>query len=216
MGTFRRVHKGPVKEAANQVLECGLKQETKDIPPPAKQISDEDLVERLIANGLRAADAETVIQAIWRVRRLARWYERYGRDLSEHEIRTFLVVPILLALGWSEQKIKIEWKHTDMAFFLEPYKKGHHPQMIMESKRMREGLGYAERQVERYAREFPECKRLIATDGLRYRLYVKRGDKWDMKQDFKAYMNLLNLKDRHPYLEDVGGASDLCVSLMPG
>lgn len=33
--------------------------------------------------------------------------------------------------------------------------------------------------------------------------------------DNKAYANLLNLKDRHPYLEHIGGAPDLFVSLMP-
>ena len=36
-----------------------------------------------------------------------------------------------------------------------------------------------------------------------------------MKRDFKAYIDLLNPKDHHPYWIDIGGAPDLFVSLMP-
>ena len=215
MGTFKRVCKREAIEKAERILEEGEKQEPKEIPPSAKKVSDEELVESLIGKGLRPADAETVIQAIWRVRRLARWYARYGRELSEHEIRTFLIVPIMLALGWSEQRIKIEWKNTDMSFFHEVYKRAEKPSMILESKRAWEGLHYAEWQLMKFARQFPECTQLVASDGIRYQLYVKHGSDWNLKKDFKAYANLLNLKDRHPYLEHIGGAPDLFVSLMP-
>ena len=213
-GTFRRIHKKAPMDKIQQVLDEGNKQVAKAIPQPAKKISDEDLVESLIGKGLRPADAETVIQTIWRVRRLAHWYARHGRDLSEHEIRTFLIVPILLALGWSEQKIKIEWKNTDMTFFNEVYKRGEKPSMILESKRMREGLHYAERQLAKYAKIFPECRHLVASDGIRYQLYVKHDSEWSLEKDFNAYANLLNLKDRHPYLEHIGGAPDLFMKLM--
>jgi hypothetical protein len=193
-GTFRRIHRMSPMENIQQVFEEGEKQEARGIPAPARKISDEDLVESLIGKGLRPADAETVIQTIWRVRRLARWYTRYGRDLSEHEIRTFLIVPILLALGWSEQKIKIEWKNTDMSFFREVYTRGGKPSMILESKRIGEGLHYAERQLVKYTKMFPECIHLVASDGLRYQLYRKHGSEWNLQQDFNAYANLLNLK----------------------
>ena len=102
-----------------------------------------------------------------------------------------------------------------MSFFYEVYKGGEKPSMILESKRMGEGLHYAERQLAKYAKMFPECHQLIASDGIRYRLYVKHGNEWDLEQDFSAYANLLNLKDRHPYLEHIGGAPDLFISLMP-
>lgn len=213
--TFRKIHRLEPREKIQHVLEAGEKRETTQIPPSARKISDEDLVESLIGKGLRPADAETVIQTIWRICRLARWYERYRRDLSEHEIRAFLIVPILIALGWSEQKIKIEWKHTDMSFFREVYKRGEKPSMILESKRAWEGLHYAERQLVRYTKVFPECHHLVASDGIRYQLYVKHGSEWNLRDDFKAYANLLNLKDRHPYLADVGGAPDFFMNLMP-
>ena len=183
---------------------------------PANPVSDEDLVEDLIGNGLRPADAETVIQTIWRVRRLARWYARHGRELSEHEIRTFLIVPVLLAPGWSEQKIKIEWNHTDISLFPKVFEKGIEPDVILESKRMGDGLRYAERQAKRYAQHFPSCDRLVASSGVRYQLYARQDDKeWDMKKHLAAYLNLLKLKDRHPYLAGIGGASKLFTNLMP-
>jgi hypothetical protein len=209
------VYNSQVKVVAQRVLDEGQKQSTREIPPAAKEVKDEDLIDCLIDNGLRPGDAETVIQTIWRIRRLGRWYEKHGKDLSEHEIRTFLIVPILLALGWSEQKIKIEWKNTDLSFFSRIYNRGDEPCMILESKRMGEGLGYAERQVQRYANDMPGCKRLIVSDGIRYYLYLKQGENCNFQEDLKAYMNLLRLKDRHPYLTHVGGAPDLFLNLMP-
>ncbi len=46
-----------------------------------------------------------------KVRMLAGLYFDYykGQNLNEHDIRTFLVVPLLLALGWSEQMIRLEY-----------------------------------------------------------------------------------------------------------
>lgn len=225
-GTISRVFKGNPKNAAERLLNEGegAPVEKEDIPPPANSISEEHLVGSLIENGLRPADAEAVIRAIWHVRRLAGWYLFHGRDLSEHEIRTFLIVPILLALGWSEQRIKIEWNHTDISLFSDVFKKGAKtvdPRVILESKRMGMGLEHAERQVQRYAKEFPDCDTLVTSSGARYLLYQKEpGQKWNasnMKEKhLRANLNLFILKDRHPYLADVGGAPDLLKSLMPG
>ena len=184
-GTISRVFKGNPKNAAERLLNEGegAPVEKKDIPPPANSISEEHLVGSLIENGLRPADAEAVIRAIWHVRRLAGWYLVHGRDLSEHEIRTFLIIPILLALGWSEQRIKIEWNHTDISLFSDVFKKGIKPvdpRVILESKRMRMGLEHAERQVQRYAKVFPDCNTLVTSSGARYDLYEKEPEqKWD-------------------------------------
>ncbi len=225
-GTISRVFKGNPKNAAERLLNEGegAPVEKEEIPPPANSISEEHLVGSLIENGLRPADAEAVIRAIWHVRRLASWYLFHGRDLSEHEIRTFLIVPILLALGWSEQRIKIEWNHTDISLFSEVFSIGvkpGDPRIILESKRMGMGLEHAERQVQRYAKTFPDCNTLVTSSGARYDLYRKKADqKWDasnMKdKHLSASLNLFILKDRHPYLAGVGGAPDLLKSLMPG
>jgi hypothetical protein len=167
-----------------------------------------------VDGGLRAADAEILVRTIGYVRRLARWYKEHGRDISEHETRTFLIVPVLLALGWSEQKMKIEWKNLDIAFFVRAYDAKATTKdctMILESKRMKEGLSYAERQVKDYQAEFPDCSRLIVSDGVCYRLYQRKNDLWE----WRAYLNLLKLRNRHPYYTKIGGALDVFLSLMP-
>ena len=226
-GTISRVYKGQPRELADSLLDDGCKkQEPVDIPQPANRISEEHLVGSLIENGLRPADAEAVIRAIWHVRRLARWYADYGWNISEHEARTFLIAPILLALGWSEQRIKIEWNRTDVSLFSEPFRRGvkrEDPRVILESKRMGTGLEHAESQVMEYATKFPKCHMLVTTTGVRYHLYKKKPDPcktWDaarMKEShLSAVLNLFNLKDRHPYLPGVGGAPELFKSLMPG
>ncbi len=168
----------------------------------------------MVDGGLRAADAEKLVSTIGYVRRLARWYRDHGTDISEHETRTFLIVPVLLALGWSEQKIKIEWNNLDIAFFSSPYNKRTEETdciMILESKRMWEGLSYAERQVKKYQIDFPNCLRLIVSDGVYYRLYERKDDGWE----WAAYLNLLKFKDRHPYYAKIKGATDVFLSLMP-
>lgn len=211
-GTFRAVNSLDVQNKASEILQNSSPSPTNPLPPPVRRISDEELVERLIDNGLRPADAETVIQTIGRVRRLAKWYSIRGRDISEHETRTFLIMPVLLALGWSEQKLKIEWNNLDVAFFDGVYGKADtHCIMILESKRMWEGLSYAEWQIKRYSEKFPLCSRLVISDGVCYRLYRKENDDWK----WVAYMNLLKLKDSHPYYTDIKGAGEIFVKLMP-
>ncbi len=220
-GTVSRVHQSQILNEADRLLEEGNEVIASEIPQSAQGVSEEYLVGSLIENGLRPADAEAVIRAIWHVRRLAGWYLFHGSDLSEHEIRTFLIVPILLALGSSEQRIKIEWNHTDISLFSEVFKRDSKPFLILESKRMGVGLGHAERQVQLYAKQFPDCNKLVTSTGDRYWLYEKNpGETWDarrMKENhLSASLNLFILKDRHPYLAGVGGASDLLKSLMPG
>jgi len=210
-GTFIGVNSKEAIDAAQKLLEEGRTQETRVIPPVAPALSDEDLVESLIENGLRPADSERVVETIWRVRLLGRWYAHHGQDLSEDETRTFLVIPLLLALGWSEQRIKVEWRNIDIALFEEVYKRGSAPCMIIECKRMGEGLRYAEGQAKKYAELYPMCSRLVVSDGLCYRLYEREDNSWV----WKGYMNLLKLKDRHPYDAHIEGATHLFIRLMP-
>lgn len=223
-GTISRVKKVEPQRVAGSLLKNGQNVEACEIPQPASDITEEYLVGSLIENGLRPADAEAVIRAIFHVRRLAGWYRSHGQDLSEHEIRTFLIIPILLALGWSEQRIKIEWNYTDISLFQDVFNKGvksASPRIIVETKRMGMGLGHAEPQVRKYAERFPECDILVTSSGERYLLYTKeQGKPWDatrMKdKHLCAYLNLFSLRDRHPYLAGVGGAPDLLKRLMPG
>lgn len=213
-GTFIRVNKPELRRRALKILDNGTPYSTMRLPPPTEDLSDDELVDSLVDGGLRASDAEIVVRTIGYVRRLARWYRDHGQDISEHETRTFLIVPVLLALGWSEQKMKIEWNGLDIAFFARAYDRKTAMSdciAILESKRVWEGLSYAEQQVKDYQARFPKCSHLIVSDGICYRLYRKTSETWK----WAAYLNLLKLRNRHPYLTEIKGAPDVFLSLMP-
>lgn len=214
MGTFSRIQKQAVIQQISQVLESGSVISPERLPEVASRLSDEDLISHLINNGLRPKDAEDLAQTIARIRRLVRWYWSYGADIKEHETRAFLILPLLFALGWSEQKIKIEWKATDIAFFEKPYSRKRNLNnciMILESKRFWGGLTYAKRQAEKYAKNFPNCRHLIVSDGCVYKLFKRDDDEWI----YDAYLNILKPRARHPYEREKGGAQDVFLSLMP-
>ena len=214
-GTFSKIWKPAVAEQVKQALDLGRPISSQSLPEVAAKLSDEDLINRLINNGLRPKDAEDLTQTIARIRRLVRWYWSYGADIKEHETRAFLILPLLFALGWSEQRLKIEWKATDIAFFEKPYnrqnKDAKNCTMILESKRFWGGLTYAERQVKKYAKDFPNCRRLIVSDGCCYKLFKRQDDEWI----YNAYLNILEPRSRHPYEVEKGGAQDVFLSLMP-
>lgn len=107
--------------------------------------------------------------------------------------------------------MKIEWDDVDIAFFKEQYSRDDEPVMILESKRLWAGLQDAEQQGKDYAEKFPKCSRLTISDGVCYRLYVRTTEGWR----WKAYCNLLRLKDRHPYWADIKGAPELFSHLIP-
>ena len=89
-------------------------------------------------------------------------------DIREHETRSFLVLPLLLALGWSEQQIKIELgvkgerKRIDIACFARAYRRDSSGELnyedctlIIETKDFRLGLEEAPDQAKAYAEHFP-------------------------------------------------------------
>lgn len=213
-GTFRGVNKPSTRQAIGKILESGEPIPASPIPRPVAELGDEELIDLLINYGLRAKDAEEFTRTIHRIRRLVKWYERYGMDVKEHETRTFLIIPLLLTLGWTEQKLKIEWKGIDIAFFEKPYseenKDANECVMILESKRLWAGLSYGTSQVASYAARYPKCSKMIVSDGCCYKLYRRRGRTWS----YSAYLNLLYPKSKHPYEADVGGAPDVFLSLM--
>src|SRR5262249_29845340 len=158
---------------------------------------DEQLITALLDDGLQVSSAETLAATLRRIRRMANWYMRRGTDNSEHETRTFLVVPLLLALGWCEQRLKIEWNNTDIALFDRPYQSGAQATAIVETKRLGEGLGAAEHQAMTYAKEHPACKSLLLTDGVGYKLLRKNGGAWE----HAGTLNLRRPRRDHPYLK---------------
>lgn len=141
-------------------------------PTPCNPISDEQMVEFLIGQGLRIADAEDLTATLRRIRRLANYYyqhEARWSQVREHETRTFLIVPLLLALGWPEQAIKIEQPvkngRVDVALFSEPFNGDPTKAVaLIETKGFTQGLAYAPGQAKGYAESFPDCRVIFVSN----------------------------------------------------
>lgn len=181
-------------------------------PEPCNPISDEQMVEFLIGQGLRITNAEDLTATLSRIRRLVNYYyghEAGWEEVREHETRTFLIVPLLLALGWSEQAIKIEHPvpggRVDLALFPKPFKdKSSKPIALIETKGFTQGLSFAPAQARRYAESFPECQTLFVSNGYCYKAYERGPDGFPKSPS--AYLNLRSPSDRYPIDPTIPGA----------
>ena len=126
--TIQGVNQPHLLELAEEVLNSHLPRTTYEAEPPdTKEIEDETLISELVQLGLRPGAAEELTQALRRIRLLARFYLGRPWELTnEHDARTFLVVPLLIALGWAEQRMKIELSvpgvgRVDIGCFSKPF-----------------------------------------------------------------------------------------------
>lgn len=168
-----------------------------------KKITIADITQSLIDFGIRIQDAENISATIERIIKLTKWYYQNDPYVLEHEIRTFLVVPLLISLGWSEQRIKIEYNRIDVAIFKESFVGNYktHPHIIIETKKFDDGLSFSSSQALQYSRNYPICKIIITTNGFRYKSFEKKDDKFIET----AYLNIFNLREHHFLNPQIGG-----------
>jgi hypothetical protein len=209
--TIQKVWKEPLKQAADSIVkQCPIHPRGPE-PKPVETLGDEEILDFLITEGLRPGAAEDLTQAFRRIRLLANYYYHRcnWRDIREHETRTFLIMPLLLALGWSEQQLKIELGvkgigRIDIACFSRSYVRDGKGEpnnkdcvLIIETKGFSSGLTFTHAQAKQYAAKFPSCKAVIVSNGYCYKTYPK-----DSKNAFSdcpsAYLNLLSPKKRYP------------------
>jgi hypothetical protein len=186
------------------------------IPINPEILTDENLVDSLTkVKNCGRRNAKLIADTILRLRRLANWYEDNDTDydVKEHETRTFLVIPLIMSLGWVEENVKIEWHNMDVVLFDKPYTQESKPVVIIETKRLWHGLGGVSYQATDYAKKYPKCDRLVITNGIRYMLYSrpKQGEDWPLT----AYLNLLTPTRNHPYEPGVGGAISFFQKMIP-
>ena len=143
------------------------------------------------------------------------WYDANGIAPSEAESINVFIIPLLNALGWSHEKIAIEWNHIDIVLFntIED-RKNSKPIMIIEAKKRWDSFLTAKKQADGYAKE-SNCDRIIVTNGICYSIYLR--DKNNCFNDEpSAYLNTQRMKNSYPILgEGCKGATEALFMMSP-
>lgn len=230
-GTIAGLKQEHLKAIANQLLQAPAQTAVEPEPKPTESLQDLEILDFLIKEGLRPGAAEDLTNAFRRIRLLAQYYYRNcsWEDIREHETRTFLVMPLLLALGWAEQQIKIELPSpeggkVDIACFMRPYRRAPNAAwqpnnsdcaLIIETKGFTSGLAYAPDQAHQYAKAFPSCRAAVVTNGYCYKTFARSADgSFSLRPT--AYLNILHPQKRYPLDPDkVDGGLEVLRSLLP-
>jgi hypothetical protein len=223
--TIQQILQSEHKAIGDQLLQLPVKPFSPE-PPQAEAVTDDEILRFLIAEGLRPSAADDLTDTFRRIRLLAKYYydecEDKWDEIREHETRTFLIVPLLLALGWAEQQLKIEFPagggrgRVDTVCFSRPFhRKDKECVALIEAKAFSSGLYYAVDQAKRYAQDFPSCTALVVSNGYCYRAY-RRTEAGIFSERLSAYLNILSpTKAYHLDPVNVGGALDVLRLLMP-
>ncbi|MBL7152475.1 MAG: hypothetical protein ISS79_02070 [Phycisphaerae bacterium] len=176
-----------------------LKPSPEKLPEP---LSLEELGEQLFSKGLPNDSVERVILAIQRQRRLAKWYDECGRESirpKEHEVVAHMILPLMLALGWAEQLLAVEWRKIDLAGFSHTPTIPENCCLVCEAKGLERAL---EEKVFDQAVKYAEglkpnnCGKILLTDGVRLYLYQRKEDgKWTTSPD--GYLNVKSIRTDH-------------------
>ncbi len=241
-GAIRGLHQDEAKQVADHILRTAPTYPSDPEPPPVRIIEDKEALRFLVWEGLQPSAAEALTAAFNRIRLLATYYyeaiyqhhELSRGDVREHEARAFLIVPLLIALGWPEQQMKIELGvkgespqsksgKIDIACFAKPYRRGNDGEpnnedctLIIETKHFRSGLDLAPEQAKSYAEHFRSCKAVLVSNGYCYKAYERNQDTEEFPQEPSAYLNLLRPSDGYPLDPDnVKGALEVLRLMIP-
>ena len=125
--------------------------------------------------------ADDVVKAIRRQERLLRWYGEQGNSSgrpNEHEVVAYMVLPMLLALGWSEQLLAVEWKNADIAAFSATPTEAANCVLLCEVKGLWHGLQDTLEQAVAYVRksDLVNCRHIMLTQGARFYVFDRRSE----------------------------------------
>lgn len=169
-------------------------------------VSVQDVSEYLFDRGVASASIATLVDQMDDLQRIAKWYSRVNQKPSEHETVAYLVIPLLRTLGWTPQRMAVEWRSVDVALFETLPRSDDVLQVVVEAKKMSNSCLSALGQAAAYASTRSSCKRLIVTDGLRYGIYIKHTD--DVFR-LHAYMNIQRLQGVSSIYECAGAPEAL-------
>ena len=97
-------------------------------------VSFEVVSDFLFDSGISSNAIETLSNEMDELVRIARWYQKYD-DPSEFETVAYLAIPLLRALGWTPQKMAIEWRKVDIALFNSLPRRDESLSVVVEAKK---------------------------------------------------------------------------------
>ena len=167
-----------------------------DLPSPGGDSVLDSIWEYLFDEGVASDSISGLRNQVDEFIRIAKWYDRSQSPPSEHETVSYLVIPLLRALGWTPQKMAIEWQKVDVALFSGLPRQEGSLSAVVEAKKMGASCLSALQQATDYANHYKNCRRLIVTNGLRYGVFAKG----ERTQDFRlhSYLNLARLREEYP------------------
>ncbi len=186
-----------------------------DLPEP---LSLEELGAALFSKGLANDSVDKVIAAITRQRRLLQWYKEHGASSgrpTEHEVVAHMILPLLLALGWSEQLLAVEWNKIDLAAFWGTPTTKDKCSLVCEAKSAGRGLQNVLEQPIEYANKHNllECKKILLTEGGRFYVHERDLDGGFM-QNATGYFNVEKIRTNH-IVPSGTNAVDTLIALTP-
>ena len=199
--TLTRVMDRKVLEVFEPLFELCHERKLRDLPPPPSDVLDSEKIGTLLfAKGLPNEFVDRTLLALQRQKRLARWYEGLGKRASrprEHEVVAHMVLPLLLALGWSEQLLAVEWNRIDLAAFAETPTDAGTCVLVCEAKELGHGLQDIFDQARRYVStlKMARCKKILLTEGQRLYVYQKDGENWG--DEPAGYINVHRIRENH-------------------
>lgn len=212
--TTQKLNEGPVTDwlMSLSINDDALSRPIIDLPAQGKpnDISITEISEYLFDRGVASASITALLNEIGELTRIANWYKRSSKP-SEHETVAYLVVPLLRALGWTPQRMAVEWNHVDVALFERLPRSDETLRVVVEAKKMDNSCLSAMSQAMSYLEGKVACHRLIVTDGLRYGVYTR-----SKLEPFRlyAYMNLTRLRHDYPVYE-CNGAEEALLAMAP-
>ena len=183
-----------------EVAQCKRERNLVDLPQSGQnflpQVETSKIANHLFDKGVAASSINALTEDLSELQHIASWYRR--SPPSEHETVAYLVVPLLRALGWTPQRMAVEWNRMDLALFNRLPREDKNLAVVVEVKRLGHACLPARSQAQYYAeeegKERDECQRLIVTDGIRYGVYV-RGDDGTFPHAPAAYLNIDRMMD---------------------
>jgi hypothetical protein len=218
--TFTRVNDEAILEPIRPLIKSVRNRALKPLPEPLPApLSLDEIGQHLFARGLANEAVDKLIVAIGRQRRLQSWYKLSGEETNrptEHEVVAHTVLPILIALGWSEQLLAVEWKKIDLAAFWGTPTNEKTCVLVCEAKSRNHGLQDVREQALSYVESLrlDSCGKVLLTDGGRFYLYERKSDKSEWSDKAVGYLNIEKIRTNHIAPPNTN-AIDTIIALTP-